>query len=124
MPKIDKKILIVEDDEDFIFILEKKLTMEGFAILKAKDGLEGIKLAKEENPDLILSDMLMPGMDGIAMAKKIREFNADVPVIFLTNIKNPEYTPEMQKKDKFDYLIKANTKIGDIVNKAKAILGL
>jgi|SRR3989344_7074987 len=124
MPKIDKKILIVEDDEDFIFILEKKLTMEGFAILKAKDGLEGIKLAQEENPDLILSDMLMPGMDGIAMAKKIREFNADVPVIFLTNIKNPEYTPEMQKKDKFDYLIKANTKIGDIVNKAKAILGL
>ena len=73
--KISKKILIVEDDEDFVFILEKKFTMEGFLVVTAKDGQEGAAVAEKEKPDLILSDILMPNVDGMAMAKKIREFN-------------------------------------------------
>lgn len=124
MTKRNKKILIVEDDEDFIYILEKKFTAEGFSIFTAKDGQEGIAVAEKEKPDLILSDMLMPKMDGITMAKKIRESNATVPIIFLTNMKDTDYTNNIQKSDNFDYLIKSNVRINDIINKTKAKLGL
>ena|SRR5581483_4792810 len=118
------KILIVEDDEDFLSILEKKFTMEGFAVVLAKDGQEGVSMAEKEKPELILSDVLIPKMDGIAMAKKIREFNANVPVIFLTNINDVKETIETQKSDDFDYLIKADTPLNDIVQKVKTKLGL
>lgn len=123
-PENKKRILIVEDDEDFVFILEKKFILEGFSIIKAKDGQEGIDITKREKPDLILSDMLMPKIDGLAMAKKIREFNKSVPIIFLTNIKNEEYSPRMQKSHHFYYLIKADTNINQIVQKAKSKLGI
>ncbi len=124
MTKINKKILIVEDDEDFLYILQKRFTIEGFSIVIAKNGEEGIIVAEKEKPDLILSDILMPKMDGIVMAKKIKESNANVPIIFLTNIKDVDYTIDIQKSDKFDYLIKSDTRINDIVAKSKIKLGL
>lgn len=124
MAKINKKILIVEDDEDFVYILEKKFTGEGFSIITAKNGQEGVIIAEKEKPDLILSDVLMPKMDGMAMAKKIQEFNPDLPVIFLTNIKDAGATTDTQKSDKFDYLIKSDIKMDDIVSKVKMKLGI
>ncbi len=124
MEKNDKKILIVEDDEDFTYILQKKFTMEGFLVVSAKDGQEGIAMAEKENPDLIISDVLMPKMDGIAMAKKIREKNIDVPIIFLTNTKDTDLTIDAQSSDKFEYLLKSNTRIGEILEKVKNKLGI
>lgn len=124
MNTINKKILIVEDDEDFQYILEKKFTMEGFFVVTAKDGKEGIAIAEKEKPDLILSDILMPNMDGVAMAKKIRGGNANIPIIFLTNIQDVDNTIDAQKSNVFDYLIKSNTSIDDIVTKAKEKLGI
>lgn len=124
MPKIDKKILIVEDDEDFVFIIEKKFTTEGFLVVTAKDGEEGVSLAEKEKPDLIFSDMLMPKMDGVAMATKIREFNPQVPIIFLTNIKDADRSSDVKVPEGIDYIIKADTRIDDIVQKAKTKLGL
>jgi DNA-binding response OmpR family regulator len=121
---INKKILIVEDDEDFLFILEKKFTMEGFSIVVAKDGQEGIVMADKEKPDLVLSDVLMPKMDGIVMARKIREVDAQVPIILLTNIKDSEITIGVQKSGEFDYLVKSDTRINEIVDKVKTKLGI
>ncbi|OGZ72434.1 MAG: hypothetical protein A2908_03295 [Candidatus Staskawiczbacteria bacterium RIFCSPLOWO2_01_FULL_38_12b] len=122
MTKINKKILIVEDDEDFSFILEKRLTIEGFFVVIAKDGEDGVLVSEKEKPDLIFSDMLMPKMDGMAMAKKIRETNTKVPIIFLTNIKDVSYTENIKKSDNFEYLIKSDTRINEIVEKAKSKL--
>ena len=124
MAKIDKKILLVEDDEDFRFILQKKFELEGFTIITAKDGQEGISMTEKEKPDLIFSDMLIPKIDGATMAKKIREKNAAVPIIFLTIMKDVNSTLEAQKSGQYDYLIKADTRIADIVEKAKAELGI
>src|SRR3989344_5966285 len=117
-----KKILIVEDDEDFSYILQKKFEAEGFSVIIAKDGEEGAMAAEKEKPDLILSDMLMPKMDGLAMAKKIKETNTKVPIIFLTNIKDVSYTENIKKSDNFEYLIKSDTRINEIVEKAKSKL--
>lgn len=120
---INKKILIVEDDKDFLAILQKKFTAEGFSIIAAENGEEAIDIAEREKPDLILSDILMPKMDGLAMAKKIKEFNKNVPIIFLTNLKDADYINK-EKSNEFDYLIKSELRIDDIVAKSKTKLGL
>ena len=87
--KINKKILIVEDDKDFLSILQTKFTGEGFLVVLAENGEEGVNMAKKEKPDLVFSDVLMPGMDGIEMAKKIKEFDKNILVVFLTIIQLP-----------------------------------
>ena len=124
MPSINKKVLIVEDDEDFVFILEKKFTTEGFTVVTAKDGENGVVVAEKEKPDLILSDMLMPKMDGVTMATKIRAFNTQVPIMFLTNIKDADRGSDTKVPAGIDYIIKADTRIDDIVQKAKTKLGV
>ena|SRR3989344_2640701 len=121
-PHINKKILLVEDDDDFVFILVKKFTGEGFTIVTAKNGQEGVIAAQKEKPDIVLSDMLMPVMDGMAMAHKIRELSPDLPIIFLTNIKDVDQALDAKESDKFDYLIKSDTRMDDIVLKVKTKL--
>lgn len=111
--KNGKKILIVEDDDNFLSILKKVFTSEGFLVCSAKDGAGGIKAAEKEKPDLIISDVLMPKMDGIEMAKKIKEAGPGVPIVFLTN-----NTSEGMCQG-FDYMVKSETGIYDIVKKIK-----
>lgn len=118
---INKKILIVEDDKDFSTILQKKFTLEGFSIITAENGEEAIDIAEREKPDLILSDILMPKMDGETMAKKIREVDKNVPIMFLTNLGDDD---SIEKSKEFDYLIKSELRIDDIVTKSKIKLGL
>jgi len=124
MEKINKKILIVEDDEDFLSILKTKFTSEGFSVVTAKDGEEGISVAEKEKPDLIFTDVLMPKMGGIEMAKKIKESDKKALIIFLTNMKDSDDTNEIKKSGEFDYLIKSDLRISEIVEKAKIKLGL
>jgi len=124
MDKINKKILIVEDDEDFLSILNTKFTAEGFSVVTAKDGEEGIRVAEKEKPDLIFTDVLMPKMSGIEMAKKIKESNENALIIFLTNMKDSDDTSEVKKSGEFDYLIKSDLRISEIVEKAKIKLGM
>jgi len=120
MAKKKKKILIVEDDEDFLSILKMKFKKEGFLVVTATDGIMGLTEAESEKPDIIVSDMLLPKMEGLEMAKKIREFNPKLPILFLTNLKETE---EIKKANDFEYLIKADLTINDIITKVKEKLG-
>lgn len=122
--KTVKKILIVEDDKDFLSILKIKFTSEGFSVVTAENGEEGLKMAEEEKPDLVLSDVLMPKLDGVEMAKKIKEANKNTLIILLTNIKDTGYSENMKKLGEFDCLIKSELRINDIVDKVKAKLGI
>ena len=122
--KINKKILFVEDDEDFLFILKTKFTNEGFAVFTAENGEAALEVVEKEKPDMVVTDVLMPKMNGIDMAKKIRETDKDVPVLFLTNLKDTEYTDDIKKIDKAEILIKSETRIDDIVEKVKTKLGI
>ena len=81
-----KKILIVEDEEDVRRNLEDLLEAEGFEVLSAKDGMEGYEMAVAKEPALILSDIRMPRMDGLALLQKLQENSsaALIPFIFLT----------------------------------------
>ena len=80
---MDKKILIVDDEKNIRDIIIYNLKKEGYQILQAADGEEGVRLAMEEEPDLILLDIMMPKMDGYDACKKIRE-TKNTPIIMLT----------------------------------------
>lgn len=79
-------ILVVDDEQDLLDLIEYNLKIEGFNVLKAENGLEGIRLAREHHPELVLLDIMMPTMDGLEVCRQLREDPAtkSMPVIFLT----------------------------------------
>ena len=119
MEKINKKILIVEDEENFLSILKKVFSLEGISVITAVNGEQGANIAQKEKPDLIISDVLLPKLDGKAMAKKIRESGITSPIMFLTNVEN-----EDKDNKEFEYLIKSELHIDDVVAKAKEKIGI
>ena len=76
------KILIIEDEEDLLKGLELNLSREGYQVLKATNGEEGMRLALRENPNLILLDIMLPGMNGLDVCRELRHrgFEARVRV--------------------------------------------
>ena len=79
-----KKILLVEDDKTLNFIIRDNLEEAGYDVKSAEDGEEGLKLFNEDSFHLCLFDVMLPRMDGFSLAKKIRETNTAVPILFLT----------------------------------------
>jgi len=79
-----KKILIIEDEQDLIKGLKLNLSDEGFEVGWAVNGVEGLRKAIEEAPDLIILDIMLPEMDGLEVCRNIRQKNIDIPVIMLT----------------------------------------
>jgi DNA-binding response OmpR family regulator len=81
-----KKILIVDDEPDVLLVLGKRLTSSGYDVVKAANGQDGLSKAKAERPDLIILDMMMPGMSGEEVAQELtldRETRS-IPILFLT----------------------------------------
>lgn len=80
------KILIVDDDPGIRMLLSKFLQREGYETIPAQNGLEGVELAKKNQPDLIIMDVVMPQMDGLTAARLIKFYKplSEVPVLFLT----------------------------------------
>ena len=79
-----KTVLIVEDEQSIVDILSFNLTREGYDTLEALDGPTGLQLALEQNPDLILLDLMLPGLSGFEVCKKIRETGSSTPILMLT----------------------------------------
>ncbi|WP_209341429.1 response regulator [Flavonifractor sp. AGMB03687] len=81
---MSKRILIVEDEKNIVDILSFNLGKEGYETLEAYDGEAGLQLALEQNPDLILLDLMLPKMDGFDVCRNLRKENRSTPVIMLT----------------------------------------
>ena len=81
---MEKKILIVDDEKAIVDILEFNLQRDGYETLKAYDGPEGLRMAREENPDLVLLDVMLPGMDGFEVCRTLRAEGNDVPIVMIT----------------------------------------
>lgn len=125
----DKKIILITEDEKSIRnALHDKLLGDGFSILEAKDGEEGLQISLKEHPNLILLDLAMPRMDGMSMLKKLREdtWGKNVPVIILTNLSSAdeERNREITKLEPTYYFIKTDKSIEEIVDKIKERLGI
>ncbi len=79
-----KTVLIVEDEQNIVDILAFNLSREGYDTMEAYDGATGLQLALEHNPDLILLDLMLPGMNGFEVCRRIRETGSTIPVLMLT----------------------------------------
>lgn len=119
-----QKILIVEDDGFLASIYAQKLEVEGFDVVFATNGEDGLKLAEKDRPDLILLDLLMPKMDGFEFLEKAK---ADaglkaIPVLVLTNLGQREDVERCLKLGAAGYVIKAHSLPQETVKRVKEIL--
>lgn len=102
-----------------------KLRLEDFQVYEAEDGQQGLKVAKKENPDLILLDLKMPVMSGDKMLEKLREtdWGASIRVIILTNINKSEAPSSLRFLDVERYVLKAHSTPAQVVEVVKDVLG-
>lgn len=79
-----KKIVIVEDEPSLVFTLQDTLENEGYKVFIAKNGQEGVDIVKQEDPDLMVLDLMLPGMSGFEVCEKVRAMNYTFPILILT----------------------------------------
>ena len=119
-----KKILIVEDDKFLRELIVRKLTNESYEVVEAVDGEQGLQKTKETKPDLVLLDLILPGIDGfeVLAQKKEDPFIASIPVIVLSNLGQKEDVDKGLSLGATDYLIKAHFTPGEIIEKVRNII--
>ncbi len=78
-----KRVLVVDDDQKTVELVKLYLNRDGYRVLTAYDGIEALRQAREGNPDLVVLDLMLPGMDGLEVCRTLRE-ESDVPIIMLT----------------------------------------
>lgn len=127
MPKksnTKRKILLIEDDSFLAGMYQTKLNLEGFDVKLAGDGKQGIKMIKSEMPDLVLLDIILPGVTGFEILKKIKKEPAtkNIPVILLTNLGQKDDVTKGIELGANDYLIKAHFMPSEVVEKIKRLL--
>lgn len=120
----NKKILFVEDEERIRKLIESELEEGGFEVLSAMDGEVGLKILKEEKPDLVILDLILPKKDGFEF---LDEMNRDIetkniPVIVLTNLEEKFDIERAMAAGVRAYLVKADYTPREIVEKARSIL--
>lgn len=120
-----KKILIVEDDEELIEAMKDRFEQEGFVVITAVNGEEGVKTAKAKHPDLILLDVMMPKLNGMEALAQLRQdsWGKDVPVFVLTALDAEDKRREAAQMGA-DYIVKSATKLKGVVEKVKEQLGI
>ena len=123
----DKKkiILVVEDEEPLQLVLRDVLKVEGYDVIEAKNGIEGLEMSLKEHPDLILLDILMPKMDGLEMLKNLRadDWGRRVPVIVLTNLSDNEDIAKAVAEDVFEYFVKTDIRIDEVIARIREKIG-
>lgn len=119
------KILLIEDDNMLREMYSAKFGREGYQVHKSDNGSDGVKIAVEIRPDIILLDIIMPKMDGFAALKELRkkEETQSIPVILLTNLGQDKDIEKGKKLGADDYFIKANHTPAEIVEKVREMIG-
>jgi two-component system, OmpR family, alkaline phosphatase synthesis response regulator PhoP len=100
------RILVVEDEESLRDLLKLNLEMEAYKVVTASDGFEALKIINEENFDLLILDIMLPGMDGLAICEAVRLKDKETPVLFLSAKGNTDDRIKGLKKGADDYLPK------------------
>jgi DNA-binding response OmpR family regulator len=118
------KILIVDDEKDILVIYHDKFTRSGFEVISTDKGSEAMELAKNNQPDLILLDIMMPDTDGYQIIKNLKEFylTKQIPVIMLSNLGYGEAIQKGIIAGADDYIVKVNYTPAELVEKVKNFL--
>ncbi|MCI0620007.1 response regulator [Candidatus Wolfebacteria bacterium] len=119
-----KTVLIVDDEQDVRDVLATALQDAGFATLMASDGEEGLAVALDRKPDVVLLDIIMPNMDGWEMFDRLRKdaWGKTANVLFLTNVGDMESVSRAIDHGGKGYLMKADMKLEDVVKKVEECL--
>jgi len=117
-----KAILIVEDEKPLSHALKLKLSHEGYEVIVAEDGEEGLQQTGKRKFDLILIDIIMPKMDGFTMLSKLKESGNTTVIIVLSNLGQEEDIQKAKELGAADYMVKSNTPISKIVEVVNALL--
>ncbi|MEX0780838.1 MAG: response regulator [Balneolales bacterium] len=116
-------ILIVDDEQDILDLISYNLESEGFEVLKAENGQDGIKLVKQHKPNLVLLDIMMPKMDGLEVCEKLRKEQSvqNIPIIFLTARGDEQTEVDGLDRGADDFITKPIS-IKKLVSRIKAVL--
>jgi len=108
-----KKILVLDDYPDNVFLLKERLEREGFEVLKAYDGETGIQIAVDDKPDLILLDIMLPGMSGYEVCRRLTTMIETklIPIILLTALTEVDNLRQGLQAGAFDYIKKPFNKV-------------
>lgn len=119
-----RTVLVVEDDQFLRDLIVRKLEEEGLNTIQAIDGEEGVRLIRENKPDIVLLDLILPGIDGfeVLMQAKADTNISGIPIIILSNLGQKDDIDRGLQLGAKDYLIKAHFTPGEIVQKVKDIL--
>lgn len=117
------RVLLVEDDSFLRDLISQKLIKEGFNVSQAIDGEEGLRKATQEKPHIMLLDLILPGIDGFEVLKRVRSDQANTfPIIILSNLGQKDDIDRGLQLGATDYLVKAHNTPGEIIDKIKSVL--
>ena len=124
MAKSTAKVLLVEDDPTLIDMYSLKFKEEGYNLLVADNGEDGLALALKEIPNVILLDIMMPRMDGFAVLAELKKNDStkDIPVVMLSNLGQASDIQKGQTMGAKDYIVKASMTPTQVVAKAKSFI--
>lgn len=115
------RILFVEDEADLTLIVTDTLKEQGYEVVTASNGIQGLERFKSDGADIIVADVMMPGMDGFNMAREIRKLSPDVPLLFLTAKSTIDDIEEGFEIGANDYL-KKPFELRELIIRIKALL--
>ncbi len=120
-----KKILIVEDDQSFFNLCATELKLKGHNVVHVADGNMAVSRIREENPDLILLDIILPGINGLDILKELKEAEetVSIPVIMLTNFGTDDNISKAVELGADDYLMKYNLVPSELPEKIASYIG-
>lgn len=120
-----KAVLIIDDDSMLLNMYGEQLKFEGMLVEYAKDGSEALKLAKDNHPNIIILDVMMPKINGLEVLRLLKsdDDTKDIPVIMLSALNNPDQKSLAEKLGAKTYLVKSEVLPIDVVNTLNQVLG-
>jgi DNA-binding NtrC family response regulator len=116
-----KKVLVVDDEIDFLEMLRLRLEANNYEVITAMNGNEALDKVKNEKPDALLLDILMPGLNGIDVLKKIRKENERLPIFIITGFSNEERFKLANKFNASGFILKTSDLQKEIANITSAL---
>jgi DNA-binding response OmpR family regulator len=122
---MNKKVLIVEDDMALFNMYSVELKIKGYEVLNVNDGLQAMPKAKEYKPDIVLLDIMLPGMNGLNILTELKADpqTSEIPVIMLTNYGSEDNVKKALESGAADYIMKYKILPSELSDKIEVVLG-
>ena len=122
---MNKKVLIVEDDMALFNMYAVELKIKGYDVLNVNDGLQALPKAKDYRPDIVLLDIMLPGMNGLNILTELKAdpLTTEIPIIMLTNYGSEDNVKKALESGAADYIMKYKILPSELSDKIDAVLG-